>query len=699
MHTSTFLFLVGLVLFFILIFLEKNTTNVEGFETDFKNNYSVVLRRYSINSDNVVSLTDKIHYDPSQDIIIEVLEGSGALLLVYPDGTERQESPAVEEPVVAPTPEPVVAPTPEPVVAPTPEPVVAPTPEPVVAPTPEPVVAPTPEPVVAPTPEPEPEPEPVPVPNAKGGQKMWGQCGGKKWSGPTECETGSECVKKNEWYSQCKPKKTQSGKVKLWGKCGGKKYNGPTECTEVSTCVKKNEWYSQCKPVNESFVTRLSTSSSPRNFVYNSHDSHYAILHVPLPSSNSVFLHVMNLRTNKHRSTLYFKNTEMHHYNYTGENIYPTGASPFSRQYEGFETVDAVDHNRDDQYNITHGSMSLTTSFNTGSQQIYVSAKKDMDVFRAYMKEENGDVVIVSIETQDKNSSASCGANQNKPIATPNSSDNNLQRFSDTLEMIQQLNNKLNNKDSNYILKTEVVPPVCPACPSCPNSGICSDCGGNGGSGTKGNNGSLIRDAGSGATNLIRDAGSGATDLIRDTGSGVNSLVRDTASGTKQSLADIGSFAKDTVGDIGSFAKDTVGGIGSFAKDTVGGIADYSQDVAGGLYGVSKDVVGGTVGLGKDVVGGTVGLGKDVVGGTVGLGKDVVGGIGNALTTPRYNGPQTYGYSNSYGGPNIRNGMPPQVGRAYGPGYDQYSYFGALEPRYHSQQYIPRTADFSSFGK
>jgi hypothetical protein len=131
MHTSTFLFLVGLVLFFILIFLEKNTTNVEGFETDFKNNYSVVLRRYSINSDNVVSLTDKIHYDPSQDIIIEVLEDSGALLLVYPDGTERQESPAVEEvsePVVAPVPEPVVAPTPEPVVAPTPEPVVAPTP-------------------------------------------------------------------------------------------------------------------------------------------------------------------------------------------------------------------------------------------------------------------------------------------------------------------------------------------------------------------------------------------------------------------------------------------------------------------------------------------------------------------------------------------------------------------------------------------
>ena len=37
----------------------------------------------------------------------------------------------------------------------------------------------------------------------------------------------------------------------------------------------------------------------------------------------------------------------------------------------------------------------------------------------------------------------------------------------------------------DYMLKTQMVPPVCPACPSCPNKGgCCTNCGGNGGNGT-----------------------------------------------------------------------------------------------------------------------------------------------------------------------------------------------------------------------
>ena len=41
-----------------------------------------------------------------------------------------------------------------------------------------------------------------------------------------------------------------------------------------------------------------------------------------------------------------------------------------------------------------------------------------------------------------------------------------------------------NKYSDNYILKTQVVPPVCPTCPNCPNcTGTCTNCGGNGGSG------------------------------------------------------------------------------------------------------------------------------------------------------------------------------------------------------------------------
>lgn len=31
----------------------------------------------------------------------------------------------------------------------------------------------------------------------------YGQCGGQGWTGPTKCESGSECKKGNDWYSQC----------------------------------------------------------------------------------------------------------------------------------------------------------------------------------------------------------------------------------------------------------------------------------------------------------------------------------------------------------------------------------------------------------------------------------------------------------------------------------------------------------------
>merc|ERR1712187_155074 len=35
--------------------------------------------------------------------------------------------------------------------------------------------------------------------------KKFGKCGGKNWAGPSCCEAGSYCHKKNTYYSQCKP--------------------------------------------------------------------------------------------------------------------------------------------------------------------------------------------------------------------------------------------------------------------------------------------------------------------------------------------------------------------------------------------------------------------------------------------------------------------------------------------------------------
>ncbi|KAL2201936.1 fungal cellulose binding domain-containing protein [Sarocladium strictum] len=36
-------------------------------------------------------------------------------------------------------------------------------------------------------------------------QPIWSQCGGKDWTGPTTCVSGTYCRKADEWYSQCVP--------------------------------------------------------------------------------------------------------------------------------------------------------------------------------------------------------------------------------------------------------------------------------------------------------------------------------------------------------------------------------------------------------------------------------------------------------------------------------------------------------------
>ncbi|EQC31689.1 hypothetical protein SDRG_10852 [Saprolegnia diclina VS20] len=36
-------------------------------------------------------------------------------------------------------------------------------------------------------------------------QKVWEQCGGKDYTGNTQCTAGNKCHKFDAWYSQCVP--------------------------------------------------------------------------------------------------------------------------------------------------------------------------------------------------------------------------------------------------------------------------------------------------------------------------------------------------------------------------------------------------------------------------------------------------------------------------------------------------------------
>ena len=231
---------------------------------------------------------------------------------------------------------------------------------------------------------------------------------------------------------------------------------------------------------------------------------------------------------------------------------------------------------------------------------------------------------------------------------------------------------KKEDESDDYILKTQIVPPVCPSCPACPDNVTCTNCGGQGGSGTLATDGRSIVDEHQGGKRkggLVREVVSGTTGLARDAVSGADELARDAASGADE-----------------------------LARDAVSGADDLARDAVGGTVGLAKDAVGGTVGLAKEVVGGTVGLAKETVSGAAGLLTGAASGVAGLFKT---NPMQMQTNSINQGGiinPNMqadsgrrpRGSMPQSV--------DNTNYFGAL-PDKPSTNYMPVTADFSAFSR
>ena len=221
---------------------------------------------------------------------------------------------------------------------------------------------------------------------------------------------------------------------------------------------------------------------------------------------------------------------------------------------------------------------------------------------------------------------------------------------------------------SDYILKTQVVPPVCPTCPRCPHGGgACTNCGGQGGSGTVGQAGSTL--VGGGITGSVNNAVNTTGNLIGSVGTGItNTATNAVVGGTL-----LGAGAINTAGGLGGKVLDSGTGL---ARDTLG----LARDAVSGTAGLAKDAVSGTAGLARDAVSGTVGLAKDTVSGTVGLAKDVVSGTTGLLSN------QQGSYSQGSQGQNQQTNI------------NSYSYNGTLPSR-GSTNFMPVTADFSRFGR
>jgi hypothetical protein len=241
-----------------------------------------------------------------------------------------------------------------------------------------------------------------------------------------------------------------------------------------------------------------------------------------------------------------------------------------------------------------------------------------------------------------------------------------------------------NNFSEDYMLKTQIVPPVCPSCPSCSGScGTCTNCGGKGGSGTLTTSGSsVVPDNVSGSLN-INSAGVSA---VGTTGS--KNMVNNTVNQT-------GTVVSGTVNTAGNLVNKTIDTTGNLLTSAGSGATDLVKSGAGGAVDLVKSGVGGAVDLVKSGVGGTVDLVKSGAGGAVDLLKSAGSGLKEIAKDsngrPIYNTVGTSGSTGSAVGSS-------SVATGGVSGVDNYSYYGALSSK-GSNNFIPVTADFSAFSK
>ena len=469
-------------------------------------------------------------------------------------------------------------------------------------------------------------------------------------------------------------------------------------------------------------VSGATTTTNPVAFGWKS-PTGLGVISVPLflsdnkTPTNTTFIHIMDMNSKKHVAAYYFQGSAVEKYSFASDaNIVGSGktvgtdtASTTTPVFSG--NIASL------TYDFSGTNIQVSARHDISQNLVYIGSRVGDNMFRAYIKIDSSmnPVVVKSetgYETGSTTGSSNYGDNTSTDLTnwTSSDSDSGSGSSSDTfteitkaLNLIKTMQSIFGSQDSNYLLKTEVVPPVCPTCPSCSSSsGVCTNCGGNGGCGTQttdtsGNNTSV--------KSIVNNGVGGVTDIGRDAIAGTAYLGKSAIQGISDVASGTGNFLKDSGSGIGQFAKDSGSGIGQFAKDSASGVYGATKDIGSGAYGATKDIVGGGVGIGRDIVGGGVGIGRDIVGGVGGMfngGPNGQGGYQNSYGGPQYNntGQGGYGgpqYNNTGQGYNQGGYLQPKPSTT--PGQDPYSYYGTLPPREGGSNYIPITANFSSFGK
>jgi hypothetical protein len=245
-------------------------------------------------------------------------------------------------------------------------------------------------------------------------------------------------------------------------------------------------------------------------------------------------------------------------------------------------------------------------------------------------------------------------------------------------------NNGNQYMSEDYLLKTQIVPPVCPSCPSCAYSaGTCTNCGGAGGSGTLNRDGQTVVENGKVPTNVTGTAivTSGGAVVTGTTGSDkpINNAVSQTTNTLNTTVGTAGVLGGQTLDTTADVLKSTGSGASDLLKSGASGATDLLKSGASGATDIVKSGASGATDLLKSAGSGVTDLLKSAGSGLKEIATDnratVGGGPGAASLGQAGTGIQTRGAA----------------------GIDNYSYYGALPSK--GGNYMPITADFSAFAK
>jgi len=213
-----------------------------------------------------------------------------------------------------------------------------------------------------------------------------------------------------------------------------------------------------------------------------------------------------------------------------------------------------------------------TVRFNPKTVGGIDTASNNSTLYGSYSNDSNdsndSDVDVTNIESNDSNVSNDNNddkkCDNDEDYVTPPSLDSIISNY---YKKYWDKKYKPGDKYSDdFLLKTQIVPPICPSCPNCPSKTTCTNCGGNGGSGVLDVSGSSLASRKSGNTNVYNlyenpnEMGIGQTidSLVKTAGNTIGEVAGDATNlagkivdNTSGLLYSTGSGIKHAVGDLG----------------------------------------------------------------------------------------------------------------------------------------------------